>query len=68
MITYTVYLKKSGVYVEGVRCQTQEQVDTVIDNADEYEEYLVVVRNSELNMDFPLERGTIEHKTKKRKK
>lgn len=66
MIVYTVYLKKSGTYVKGVICKNQEEIDTVIDNADEYEEYLVIARNLELNMDFPLERGTINHTSRRR--
>lgn len=68
MIEYIVYLQKNGVYVEGVRCKNQDEVDIIIDTAEEYERYLLVVRDKVLNMPINLEYGEIpKNKTRYRK-
>ena len=65
-MNYRVYLRKNYAYVECVKCSNIEEVEIVLENALEYDEYLIIQHDIKLNMDIPFERGQIQKPINKR--
>lgn len=70
MYEYLVYLMQHGVYTKKYKLNTQEEANEVIDAAREYgefEKYLLIVRNVELDMPVQMETDYFSAMTRKRK-
>lgn len=67
---WLVYLMKNCVYKECVRCKTQEEADIVIEQArqEDYEKYLLVVRDVKLNMPIQMEMDNFDYKTRNKER
>lgn len=68
MTNYRVYLKQEYQYKECVRCENLDQVEIVLKNAEEYDEYLIVKHDVELDMDTVFDSGQIEKPINNRRK
>lgn len=64
---YKVYLKTiSESYKGPIYCNNLEEVEIVLENSEEYDEYLIIKRDPVLNYDESWERGYIKHDINKK--
>lgn len=63
---YRVYLKTfDGSKIDRVLCDNIEEVEIVLENAEEYFSYIIVRYDIKLNMDEVFERGQIQRNINK---
>lgn len=64
---YRVYLKTfDGSKTDRVLCSNLDEVEIVLENAEEYFSYIIIRHDIKLNMDEVFDRGQIEHEINKR--
>ena len=69
MINFRLYFARENTFVKRYEFGTLTKVYETIDNlSNEYDEYLIISHNIELNQDEVFEHKRIEHKTLNRKK
>ncbi len=65
---YRVYFKNfNGSYENAVRCSNMDEVEIVIEQCREYDEYMIIRHDIRLNMDEVFERGQIRHDINKKR-
>lgn len=68
MIVYRLYLARENTFCKRYILETIDEAYNIINNLNEYDEYLIIQENKDLNQDEVLAYGTIPHNTKKRKR
>lgn len=64
---YRVYLKTfDGSKTDRVLCDNLDEVEIVLENAEEYFSYIIIRHDIKLNMDEVFDRGQIQHEINKK--
>lgn len=64
---YRVYLKTfDGSKIDRVLCDNLDEVEIVLENAEDYFSYMIIRHDIKLNMDEVFDRGQIQHEINKR--
>lgn len=68
MIVYRLYLARDNFFCKKYILNEIEEAYNIINNLNEYDEYLIIKENKTLNQDEVLAYGTIPKNNKKRKR